>query len=316
MRRSRQPRAARRTTARPAALLLLAAAFGAACNQTPTEITALPRAVGEIDAVWLQLSGLKPLDPATEGVYHLWAIGQRNRSNSLGAFFINASGQITDANGVPRTQFPANGFSLQNTRSLLITIEASADAPNSPAGTQILTGTFVDGVANLSVPISTNIRNAAGSVRIFTPTDGPDTNENSGFWFQDANGDPSLDLPDTTAALSYEVFVEVGGMTIPVGRFERPDTADDNNRFSSTAFPAPERPGEDLLVNPPEGLTFPLDLSGARITISLEGRFNDSPQRSQLIVLEVVLPAGVAGGEQIAMVNRTDSFPSGKALLY
>jgi len=286
------------------------------CNQTPTEITPLPRAIGEVESVLLQVDNLAPLDTATQGVYFLWALLERNQAESLGPFFIDESGQIVDDTGAVKSQFTSDGFSIRRTLGLLITIELPGTSPGSPSGMQILSGTFVDGVADLTVPISRDIRNAAGSLRVFTPTDGPDTNETSGFWMQDRNGDPSLDTPDTTAALVYETFIDISGRSLPVGRFEVPDAADDVNQYSEELFPAPERPGEDLLRNAPEGLSFPTDISGARVTISLEGRRNDFVQRSQLVVLEAILPLGLRGGEQIAFVNRTDSFPTGKGVLF
>ena len=75
---------------------------------------------------------------------------------------------------------------------------------------QIISGTFIDRVAELTVPISSSITSASGTLRVFTPTDGPDTNENSGVWMVDAAGEPSLNMPDTSAALQYETFIEIG----------------------------------------------------------------------------------------------------------
>ena len=288
-----------------------------ACTQTPTEITPLPRAIGEVAAVLLQVTSLAPLQADTEGVYYLWSLQERNQSAPLGSFFVDAGGQIVDENGVPKREFTADDFSIRKTLGLLITIEQPGAAPSNPTGMQILSGTFIEGVADLTVPISSAIREASGSLRVFTPTDGVDNNESSGVWMQQADGSPSLTIPDTSAALLYETFIDVGAQFLPVGRFDTADEADTVNQFSEELFPAPDRPGEDLLRNAPEGLVFPIDLSGARVTISLEGRgASDFARQSQLIVLEVILPGGLIGGEQIHFVNRTVSFPTGKAVLY
>lgn len=296
--------------------LLLAAAV-AACNPTPTEITPLPRAIGEVEAVRLRTVQLAPLDPATEGIYALYSVRERSQTALLGTFNVDASGQVVDENGAPKTDFTTDEHALRSTLSVLVTIEIPDQVTQSPNGFQILSGTFVDSVAQLRVPISSSIQSAAGTLRVHTPTDGPDTNETSGVWMHDLDGEPSLQLPDTTAALQYELFIDVGGRSLPVGRFEAADQADSINQYSSDQVGAPARPGEDLLVNAPEGLVFPVDLSGARVTISLESRFTtDFVQRSQLIVLEAFLPGGLRGDDIVTFINRTGSFPSGEAVLY
>ena len=297
-------------------LIALGAILLPACNQTPTEITPLPRAIGEIQAVLVDLSSLKPLDPTVEGIYYLWALLERNESESLGAFNIGASGQMVDTAGATLREFSSDKFPLRTTLGMLVTIESDTETPQAPTGMQILSGTFIEGVARLTVPISSAIASSGGSVRIFSPTDGPNTNQTSGFWMVDGNGDPSVSVPDTTAALVYETFIDVNGSSLNVGRFDRADQADDLCRFCADSTLAPERPGDDLLVNAPDGLTFPTSLAGARITVSLEGRGTDFLSRSQLIVLEGFVPIGVTPGAMVPLINRTDSFPSGTAVLF
>lgn len=287
-----------------------------ACSQTPTEVTPLTRAIGEIRSVLLQVSNLEPLDPAIGGTYHFWALGSRNQANLLGAFFVQAGGGIVDSAGVPIEEFSSDSFSINSTLGLLITIEPPGQTPTRPAGSQVMSGTVIDGVADLTVPISPEILTARGSVRVFTPSDGPNTNETSGLWMQLADGSPSLEIPDTTAALQFETFIEINGVSVSLGRFEAADQADTVNRFNSELFPLPERPGEDLLTAAPEGLSFPIDISGARVTISLEGRIGDFARQGQFIVFEAILPLGLVGGEQIPFTNLAASFPFGKAVLF
>lgn len=292
--------------------------FGA-CNQTPTEITPLPRALGEVEAVRFQASNLAPLDAATQGVYVLWGLRERNQAGKLGEFYIDpTNGDVTDVDGNPLDSFVTDEFAMRNITGILVTIEVDASTVESPAGMQIISGTFIERVANMTVPISADITSASGTLRVFTPTDGPGTNENSGFWMVDAADNPTLAMPDTSAALQYETFIETGGQNINVGRFEVTDERDDFCRFCADfeEFPQPERPGDDLLLNAPEGLFFPRDLSGSIVRISLEGRFNDFAQQSQLIVLEAVLPSGLVGGETVGFVNLASSFPTGVAVLF
>lgn len=287
-----------------------------ACNNIPTEITPLPRAIGEVEAIYMEISQLQPLDPATQGVYVLWALTDRSGAERMTDFYVSTQGILVDATGTPIVRFTSDDFPLRKTLGLLITIELSAVATDGPTGMQILTGTFVEGVAILTVPIPATVTSSSGTMQVFTPTDGANTNENSGIWGVTSTGEPSLRLADTTAALEYETFIDVGGLSLPVGRFDVVNKADDANAYIASTIPPPDRPGEDLLQNPPPGITFPVDLSGARVSISLEGRFNDFVGQSQLVVLEAILPAGLTGGETIQMMNRTASFPSGTAILY
>lgn len=310
------PRPRRRLGRSIAACGLLAFA---ACNQTPTEITPLPRALGEVEAVLFSAENLQPLDPDSGGGYVLWGLRERNQAGRLGRFYIDAtSGEVVDASGNPLSSFTTDEFAMRTLQGVLVTIETAPDTTETPTGMQILSGTFIDRVASVTVPISTAIGSASGSLRVFTPTDGPNTNENSGFWMVDPSGNFSLSIPDTTAALIYETFIEIDGRNLNVGRFDRPNQEDDLCRYCANfeEFPAPERPGEDMLLNAPEGLFFPRDLSGAIVRISLEGRFNDFGAQSQLIVLEAVLPEGLVGGEIVGFQNRAATFPSGSAVLY
>jgi len=290
-----------------------------ACNQTPTEITPLPRALGEVEAIRINMQGLAPLpNPTDDGTYVLWGLGERNEAHRLGAFFIDpATGAVVDENGAPVDTFATDEVALRTVQGILVTIEVNPGS-ESPTGMQIISGTFIDRVAELTVPISSGIASATGTLRVFTPTDGPDTNENSGLWMVDETGEPSLNMPETTAALQYETFIEIGGQNLNLGRFDVLDNRDDFCRSCADfeEFPQPERPGDDLLVNPPDGLVFPTDISGAIVRISLEGRFNDFAKQSQLIVLEAVLPTGLVGGEIVGYTNLAASFPTGQAVLY
>jgi len=289
-----------------------------ACNQTPTEITPLPRALGEVAAVRVQMSSLAPLDQSTEGTYILWGLGERNQTTRLSEFFVDpTTGNVVDGDGTPVDTFTADDLALRTLQGILVTIEVNPDS-ETPSGMQIISGTFIDRVAQLTVPISSGITSASGSLRVFSPTDGPDTNENSGLWMVDAAGEPSLNMPDTSAALQFETFIEIGGQNLNLGRFDLVNRRDDFCRFCADfeQFPQPERPGDDLLLNPTEGLLFPIDISGATVRISLEARVNDFAQQSQLIVLEAVLPSGLVGGEIIGFTNLTAAFPSWQAVLY
>jgi hypothetical protein len=302
-----------------ASLLAVAAALIGGCNQTPTEITPLPRALGEVTAVNVILDGLVPLEAALTGTYVIWGLADRSQATKLGIFYVDpVNGDIVDEGGNPIASFTSDDVALRKLQGILVTIEVDPQGVEGPTGMQVLSGTFIDRVASLTVPISTGIVSASGNLRVYTPTDGPDTNENSGVWMVDLAGEPSLSMPDTTAALQYETFIEVRGQNLNLGRFDLVNTRDDFCRFCASfeEFPQPLRPGDDLLLNAPDGLVFPIDLSGATVRISLEGRVSDFVTQSQLIVLEAVLPSGLRGDEIVGFTNLAANFPTGRAVLY
>jgi hypothetical protein len=63
-------------------------------------------------------------------------------------------------------------------------------------------------------------------------------------------------------------------------------------------------------------LTFPADLGGARLLLTLEPVLDDTADPSQLVVLEAILPAGLQGGEIIELTNRAADFPTGTAVIF
>jgi len=100
-----------------------------------------------------------------------------------------------------------------------------------------------------------------------------------------------------------------------MGRFNNPEARDFANLYSGPE-PAPAFPGEDFVANAPAGLTFPADLGGARLLLTLEPVLDDTADPSQLVVLEAILPAGLQGGEIIELTNRAADFPTGTAVIF
>ena len=108
----------------------------------------------------------------------------------------------------------------------------------------------------------------------------------------------------------------INGIPLTMGRFKTTDTRDLRNPWSGPLTDtAPAVPGEDFVANAPAGFTFPADLSGSRLLVTLEALYGDRVEPSQLIVLEGTLPA-VVGGEIIQLTNQTANFPTGTAVIY
>jgi len=296
----------------PGTVALLVVTLVTACN-TPTEVSPLVRSLGQVRGMVLEIEGLLPLD--IEGAaYALWAIEDDGTPRSMGEFTVGADGRPVDADGNPIERFTTD-TNIVNALSVLISVRLPNSPTGQPSGWRVMSGPVIEGVANLRVPGPGNIGDAVGSFRVFTPTDGPGTNEGSGIWAVDVDGNPTLDLPPTTQAFSYELFLVVNGEPLTLGRFNDPEGSDTSNRFSGEQE-APDVPGEDFPQDPPEGLVFPLDLGGTRLIVTLEPVTSDASTPTQFIVLEANLPAGLTGGETISMLNRADEFPTGTAVLF
>lgn len=314
MRRFPQP-----VAARLAALLTIGSivASAAGCGETPTEFNPIARVVGHVNLLGLQVSNLLPLDPENDGVYELWAFDERNSAISMGQFNIGAGGQIVDLDGNPIERFESGATNIADAVSALITVEPPLLADDGiVSGFRLLQGPFDEGVARLSVPAPQGTAEASGAYRVFTPTDGPGTNENSGAWAVAADGTPLLSLPALNQLFRFEAFVILAGMPVSMGFITSDDQADSGNPFSGPQA-APTVPGEDFLVDPPDGLAFPTDLSGVRLVITLEPNSADVVGvPTQLVVLAATLPPGLVGGEIVDLVNRAGSFPTGTAVMF
>ena len=294
---------------RAGSLVLLAAMLLPACGDPPVVPSPLPRALGDVRGVIAVFEGLRTL-PQEVGIYGLW-ITSTDAAGFLGTFNINESGQTVDRYGNLIERFTTYDVNLAKALSVVVSVELFNSNPEAPSGNIILQGPFSEGVAQMSVPVPNAIESATGTYRVQTPTDGPDTNEASGIWAIDAEGNPTLDLPEATAGYVYEHFIYIDGREIIMGRFNVADELDTINAYDDDLFPPPEVPGDDFLRNEPGGLDFPTNLGGSRLIVTLEPRVLDSITPSQLVVFEAFLPLGLVGGETITMTNLTANFPTG-----
>ena len=73
--------------------------------------------------------------------------------------------------------------------------------------------------------------------------------------------------------------------------------------FSGTTS-GPQFPGEDFLMNAPQGLTFPLDLSGKKVVISVEPKPDTSPDPSTIKPLEGTVPPNATDHLLYTMLNK------------
>ncbi|MEM9544642.1 MAG: hypothetical protein AAGA77_01645 [Bacteroidota bacterium] len=221
----------------------------------------------------LTFSGLEDL--GSNYAYEGWIMVDGS-PKSTGVFTVDSNGALS------RSSFELDQEDLEVATAFILTIEPSPDPDPAPSDVHILAGDFSANSASLTVShpaaINTDFTSATGGYILATPTDSDDTNENSGVWFLDpATGPgPALDLPPLPAGWAYEGWAVIDGTPVTTGTFLTATGADDSAPFSGSS-PGPAYPGEDFLINAPAGLTFPTDLRGATVVVSVEPVPDNSP---------------------------------------
>jgi hypothetical protein len=256
----------------------------------------------------LDISGLADLGSGY--AYEGW-IMVNGTPVSTGVFTVNSNGQLS------KSDFQLNPQQLDNATAFILTIEPSPDSDPAPSNIHLVAGDFSGNNASLSVDhaaaIGNNFEDAAGTYILATPTDGMDTNEKSGVWFlnPDAGPGPALTLPVLPAGWKYEGWAVINDTPVTIGKFTTSSGADEAAPYSG-AMPGPPFPGEDFLMNAPSGLTFPLDLSGQKIVITIEPEPDNSAEPFLLKPLAGDVPANSMNMTSYTLTNNvSSSFPSG-----
>ena len=293
------------------ALMMLGVITFAACDDDPTD--------ADPETLELSFSGLDPL----ENGYHYegWAI-IAGAAVTTGKFNVDANGGLVTTTGSAITGGVFDtGIDLTDATAIVITIELSGDTDAVPASTHIVAGPVFGPVAVLSVgdvsALGDDFTGASGSYILATPTNGADTDENSGIWFLSlATGSPAegLDLPTLPAGWAYEGWAVIGGTPVTTGRFTATDAVDLSDPFSGVEA-GPPFPGEDFLVNAPMGLSFPTDLAGATAVIPIEPEPDDSPAPFTLKPLVSMIAADATDHVTYSIPTNLGSFPTGTATI-
>ncbi len=231
---------------------------------------------------------------------------------TTGTFTVNASGVLS------QTSFDIDKNQLAAATDFVLTIEPFPDANPAPTDTHILSGAFSAGSANITIndakALGTNFSTATGKYILGTPTNGNANNEKSGIWFLDLSaGSPmkGLTLPTLPAGWAYEGWAVIGGKPVTTGRFLNPVLPDLAAPFSGTTAGAPPFPGEDFIMNAPDGFTFPTDLSSGLAVISVEPVPDNSPAPFLLKPLISNIPVAALDHVTYSMTVSTATLPSG-----
>ncbi|WP_406684471.1 anti-sigma factor [Seonamhaeicola sp. MEBiC1930] len=236
---------------------------------------------------------------------------------ALGSDFVYEGWIIVDGNPISTGTFSSVNFpqtfnvdksDLNNATTFVLSIEPAIDPDPSPAATKILAGDFSGDEANVSSNgIVGDFSTSSGKYILATPTDADDTNEASGVWFLDNSSGSAvagLDLPTLPDGWKYEGWVVFDGTPITTGTFTAIDAADDNaatSIFKGDAGNGPAYPGEDYLQNAPVGLTFPTDLKGKTIVVSVEPDPDNSAAPFTLKPLAHMVPGNAMNHRAIMM---------------
>jgi len=261
----------------------------------------------------LDISGLQQLGDDYE--YEGWIIVNGSPISTgrfSGAFLAGSNAR----------SFEVDKTDLQNASKFVITIEPKNDPDPAPSKTKYLVGDFNGNSASLTTKIVGDFSNAAGSYILATPTNGGNTDEKSGIWFLKLPLPPTvgLTLPELSDGWVYEGWVVVDGKPITTGKFKKVAATDMFDGFSGTmALPNVNGndgffPGEDFLVNAPDGVTFPLDLSGAKAVITIEPvPDNNEAKPFTLKPLVGSIPVDARDHVNYMLDNKSEGFPTGTA---
>lgn len=243
----------------------------------------------------LNLSGLEAL--GSDFVYEGWII-VNGAPVSTGTF---------SSVSFPQT-FSVDSDDLANATKFVLSIEPSIDPDAGPSETKILAGDFSGNSASVSSSaIVGDFSSSTGTYILATPTDMDAGNEESGVWFLDNSSGSAVagfnNLPALTG-WKYEGWVVMNGMPISTGTFSSANDADDNaatSIFKGDSGNGPAYPGEDFLQNAPAGLTFPTDLKGMTVVVSVEPYPDNSPAPFTLKPLAHMVPTNAANHTAINM---------------
>ncbi len=251
----------------------------------------------------LNIEGLEDL--GADHTYEGWIIVDGN-AITTGTFTVDANGSLS------KTSFDVDADDLAAATTFVLTIEPSPDSDPAPSDIHILAGDIANDAANLTVDhgaaLGSDFTNSTGTYILATPTDGMNNNENSGVWWLDPTAGPGagLELPTLPAGWKYEGWAVIEGQPVSTGTFLSASGEDAAAPFSGT-MGGPPFPGEDFVDNAPDGLSFPTDLAGATVVISIEPSPDNSPNPFLLKPLVGMVEMGATDHTPYQMTNNAAS---------
>ncbi|TFB10903.1 hypothetical protein E3V55_04650 [Candidatus Marinimicrobia bacterium MT.SAG.3] len=177
----------------------------------------------------LSLTGVETLQNGYH--YEGWAI-VGGSPVATGKFNVDANGVLEDlsSNAISGGEFVTT-TDLTDATAIIITIEPDGDTDANPADTHYLAGSVSTMSSTLTVghasALGDDYSTATGDYILATPTDGANTNENSGIWFLNPPSTTfSYSLSGVTPLLNgfhYEGWAIVDGAALSAGKFNVDD---------------------------------------------------------------------------------------------
>lgn len=258
--------------------------------------------------ITMDIDNLEPL--ADNERYEGWLIVDGNPV-STGLFEVDENGNPSE------TTFEVNESNLENATAYVLSIEPFPDSDPAPSDIKILGGAFSGNTAAVSVnhpaALNASFDGASGTYILATPTTTTTNDELSGVWFLDGSDmSAGLDLPELPANWAYEGWAVINGTPVSTGTFTSVSGMDMAAPFSGSDGSGPAFPGEDFITNAPSGVSFPTDLSGMTIVISIEPVPDNSPAPFAFKPLVDMVPTSAANHTNYDLENQVASnFPSG-----
>ncbi|WP_041632836.1 anti-sigma factor [Maribacter sp. HTCC2170] len=261
------------------------------------------------------LNGLENLGP--DYLYEGWIVVD-GAPQSTGIFSVNDSGSLS------KSSFEVDSVLLANAHKFVLTIEPNPDSDPAPSYQKLIAGDFSGNsavIASNVMPGVGDFSGASGSFFLRSPTDEPvgsanNGNDQNGIWFGLPGMPPGANfvLPTLPTGWAYEGWVVGDAGPLSTGTFTSFDVMDDNagsaSSFGGTENLGPPLPGEDFFLNAPAGETFPLDIRGRTVVISIEPVPDNSPEPFVLKPLVAISGNDTAPESYLFQLN-LESFPSG-----
>jgi len=256
---------------------LLLVVLVSACSGDDDGVNITPTPTQNLE---LNISGLEDL--GANFVYEGWVM-VNGTPISTGTFTVNTSGALS------RTNFTIDVATAQAATKFILTIEPTPDPDPAPSDQKLIAGDFNGSTANATTDVAPalgDFSSVAGTFFLRTPTDempgsANNGNDQYGVWYGTPGMPPaaSLVLPTLPAGWVYEGWVIGDSGPLSTGTFTAVNTMDNNAGmgFNGTAQAGPPIPGEDFFNNAPTGETFPLDIRGRNVVISVEPVPDNSP---------------------------------------
>jgi hypothetical protein len=246
-------------------MLVAALVFFTACSE---------ESAPALKSLTLSLTNLEP--SLSNETYEGWLV-VNGSPVSTGTFTVNATGQHS------QTVFSIPVAELDAATDFVLTVEPVPDLDPAPSAIKLAGGVFAGNTASVSVAHPAALGNSftasTGKYVLATPTSAATDDELSGVWFLDNTGGSmtaGLSLPTLPSGWIYEGWVLINSTPVTTGTFLSVSGSDNSAPYSGTSS-GPPFPGEDFIGNAPSGLTFPTNLSGKLVVISIEPTPDNSP---------------------------------------